>query len=281
MLATRCAAPNGATRCPKPRRRSCAAARLAAICVRRLQLPCRAGSRRRSAGLCVVGRSAIGEAVVALHGATGLWPAMLDIGGGWARQREPESRAPETQSAPRSRNMPRRRPAALRDALAPAGLAMPELWLEPGRYIVGNAVTLLARVGAIKRDAGMVWVHLDASTNDLMRIDTSQAWHHVLPRAGWMRPKRSGRARRRHLHPVADRRRSRDADAARAATCWRSSTPACTPRRSRTSSTPSRGRRRLLGAGGAEVIKRRETIADLFAQHAIPPRLARAGAAAQ
>ncbi len=36
----------------------------------------------------------LGQDVVRLFGATGYWPPMLDIGGGWPRQREPESRGP-------------------------------------------------------------------------------------------------------------------------------------------------------------------------------------------
>ena len=39
---------------------------------------------------------------------------------------------------------------------------------------------LLATVGAIKRDAGLVWVHVDASTNNLMRIETSNSWYYIL-----------------------------------------------------------------------------------------------------
>ena len=54
---------------------------------------------------------------------------------------------------------------ALRAPLEQAGLPLPALWIEPGRYIAGNAGVLLATVGVIKHDAGHVWVNVDASTN--------------------------------------------------------------------------------------------------------------------
>jgi diaminopimelate decarboxylase len=118
--------------------------------------------------------------VVRLFEQTGFWPAMLDIGGGWPRQREPESRAagmnPHAIEA-----YAKTACDALREHLAPAGQPTPALWLEPGRYLVGNAMLLLTRVGATKRDLGHVWMHVDASTNNLMRTETSGAWHQILP----------------------------------------------------------------------------------------------------
>ncbi len=216
---------------------------------------------------------AIGEAAVALHAASGLWPEMLDIGGGWARQREPESRAPEinpfTIDAHAEATV-----AALRAALASVDLPTPELWLEPGRYIVGNAATLLARVGAIKRNAGMVWVHLDASTNDLMRIETSQAWYHAIPASrmdapygepvdlvgGTCIPSLIGAGRPMPALARGDCVAILDVGMyAEAISNQFNSIP-------RPASV-------LVSPGSAEVIKRRETVADLFAAHVVPERL--------
>jgi diaminopimelate decarboxylase len=216
---------------------------------------------------------AIGEAVVALHARTGLWPGILDIGGGWARQREPESRAPEL-NAFTITDHAEATIAALRAALAPTGLPTPELWLEPGRYIVGNAVTLLARVGAIKHDAGMSWVHLDASTNDLMRIETSQAWYHVMPASrmdaplvgpvelvgGTCIPSLIGTQRAMPALERGDCVAILDAGMyAEAISNQFNSIP-------RPASV-------LVAPGRAELIKRRETIDDLFATHLVPERL--------
>lgn len=122
---------------------------------------------------------AFGEAVMALSRETGFVPQLLDIGGGWAREREPEQRGAVARNAP----IEEQADAALAALAASlSGLArMPRLWVEPGRYIVGNAQLILASVGAIKRDAGLRWLHLDASTNNLQRIETGGFVHEVLP----------------------------------------------------------------------------------------------------
>jgi diaminopimelate decarboxylase len=122
---------------------------------------------------------AFGETVMELYRETGFAPKLLDIGGGWAREREPEQRGAAVANAP----IEEQAEAAL-SALAAAlsGLArMPRLWIEPGRYIVGNGQLILATVGAIKRDAGLRWLHVDASTNNLQRIETGGFVHDVLP----------------------------------------------------------------------------------------------------
>jgi diaminopimelate decarboxylase len=105
---------------------------------------------------------------------------MLDIGGGWPRRREPESRAPEM-NPHTIETYADRACAALLHGLAAARRPVPALWLEPGRYLVGNGVVLLATVGAVKSDLGHVWMHVDASTDSIMRAETSAAWYHILP----------------------------------------------------------------------------------------------------
>ena len=123
--------------------------------------------------------STLGQMVVDLFDATGFWPQRLDIGGGWARERDPESR-----SLDRNPNTIEHYARAVADGLLPIlrtrSRVTPSLWLEPGRYIVGNAGILLGRVGSIKRDLGIIWVNVDASTNVLPQIDASNCMHHVL-----------------------------------------------------------------------------------------------------
>lgn len=116
--------------------------------------------------------------VTDLYDATGFWPKVIDLGGGWPRIREPESRSSQL-----NENSIEDYAAIVTEALRRGfeGHELPELWLEPGRYIVGNAVLLLATVGAVRVDLGRTWAHVDASTNHLMRIETSNAWHQVLP----------------------------------------------------------------------------------------------------
>ena len=108
---------------------------------------------------------------------TGFWPRVLDLGGGWPRLREPEARVPDANAHDIDAYV-----SAIATALR-AGLddTLPRLWLEPGRYLVGNAVVLLSKVTTTRVEPGYRWVHVDASTNLLMRIETSRNWYHILP----------------------------------------------------------------------------------------------------
>ena len=110
--------------------------------------------------------------VAALHKETGFAPVMIDLGGGWARERDPEA-----SGKLRNPNPIEAYAAAVCDALLQVfnveGTPVPELWMEPGRYIVGNAGVFLTTVGLVKRsdDLGMTWVNVDSSTNNLPQID--------------------------------------------------------------------------------------------------------------
>jgi diaminopimelate decarboxylase len=215
----------------------------------------------------------LGRDVVRLYEETGFWPAMLDIGGGWPRQREPESRGP-AMNPHAIEAYAEAATAALRDALAPSGQALPELWLEPGRYLVGNAVLLLATIGTVKRDLGHVWVHVDASTNNLMRVDTSRAWHHILPATrmdapatetveivgGTCIPSVLGTARAMPALAAGDVVAILDAGMYAEAI-------------SNQFNSLGRPATVLVSPAGVSVIKRRETLADIFAQHEIPAHL--------
>lgn len=121
-----------------------------------------------------------GEAVRALSEPLGYRPRVLDLGGGWAREREPEQRGPEMEAVTIEQQAAAAC-AVLRQALGPLAEPLPELWVEPGRYIVGNGQVLLATVGAVKADAGYRWAHVDASTNNLQRIETGSFHYHLLP----------------------------------------------------------------------------------------------------
>lgn len=106
----------------------------------------------------------IGRVAAELHRATGFAPRIIDVGGGWPRERDPESK-----SLARNRNeieeYARASCNALREPLERAGMPIPALWLEPGRYIAGNAGVLLTSIGGVKSDAGFTWLNVDASTN--------------------------------------------------------------------------------------------------------------------
>ncbi|WP_306681644.1 diaminopimelate decarboxylase family protein [Pseudogemmobacter lacusdianii] len=218
-----------------------------------------------------VGAAELAKVAIALQAETGFWPEVLDLGGGWPRQREPESR----QSAMNPHAIGDYA-AAVAQALTQAlgGRPLPKLWLEPGRYLVGNAVLLLGRVGAVRKDLGRVWTHMDASTNHLMRIETSRSWYHVLPADRMHAPYEAttdivgptcipsllagGR-------PMPDLKRG-DVVAFLDAGMY-----------AEVISNQFNGMPRpanvLVAAGRADLIRRRETYADIFGTHLVPDHI--------
>ena len=95
---------------------------------------------------------------------TGFAPTVIDLGGGWPRERDPESRTLE-----RNRHVIEDYAKATCEALLgefeSAGMSPPALWLEPGRYIAGNAAVLLTTIESTKHEDGLTWYYVDASTN--------------------------------------------------------------------------------------------------------------------
>ncbi|HTX66689.1 MAG TPA: diaminopimelate decarboxylase [Opitutaceae bacterium] len=68
--------------------------------------------------------------------------------------------------------------AALRPLLQSLGL---KVLLEPGRFLVGNAGVLLARVEYLKRGHGKNFLIVDAGMNDLVRPAMYDAYHEIVP----------------------------------------------------------------------------------------------------
>jgi diaminopimelate decarboxylase len=215
----------------------------------------------------------LSRAVVALHRRTGFAPRVLNVGGGWPRERDPESRSLELNKIPLE-EYAGVVCSTLRRQLDEAGLPTPRLWLEPGRFIVGNAAVLLARVGAVKRDLGLTWINLDASTNNLMRIDTSRSAHHVFPAAGMNR-----KAAERAI-VVGET----CVDSVFSADCPVPEFDRGEPvaildagMYAETASTQLNGIPRpatvLVNGLSSDLIKERESVADVFSKHRIPERL--------
>jgi diaminopimelate decarboxylase len=211
--------------------------------------------------------------VVELHRRTGFAPRILDIGGGWPRARDPESRCLELNPLP-IEEYASTTCTALLEALEAGSLPVPELWLEPGRYIVGNAGVLLTTVGTVKRDLGFTWVNLDASSNNLPRMDTSGSVYWVLPAAGLERAmseavtfvggtctdsifgidRVSPPVKRGDIFAILDAGMYAES----ASTQFNSMPRPATV---------------LVNGASADLIKERETVADLFAHSRIPERL--------
>ena len=68
--------------------------------------------------------------------------------------------------------------ATLTPLLAPLGL---KILLEHGRFMVGNAGVLLARVEHLKRGAGKNFHNVDAAMNDLVRPAMYESFHEIVP----------------------------------------------------------------------------------------------------
>lgn len=215
---------------------------------------------------------AFGEAVMEIAAATGFQPRVLDIGGGWAREREPEQATP---SHPRHPIEEQAKAACEALGEAVAGLAsVPALWVEPGRYLIGNGDVLLARVGAIKEDGGRRWLNLDISTNFLPRIETGRFHYDVLAAE--------------RLNEVADDRYEIVGE-----TCFRSvigENRLLPPMRrgdivcildagmyswslsNNLNSLPRPANVLISEDGGIDLVRRRESFDDLFATQSVPER---------
>ncbi|MEM2394460.1 MAG: diaminopimelate decarboxylase [Candidatus Bathyarchaeia archaeon] len=67
-----------------------------------------------------------------------------------------------------------------KDKIAEYSLGEPELWIEPGRFIVAEAGVLLTRVNVVKQVSNKKFVGVDAGFNTLIRPAMYGAYHHVI-----------------------------------------------------------------------------------------------------
>ncbi len=89
------------------------------------------------------------------------WTAKVaDLGGGFGIRHHPD----EQVSDPVELATTAAKTARL--AFAEAGLPEPEVWLEPGRSLVGRSGVTLYRVGAVKRLPQRTWVTIDGGMSD-------------------------------------------------------------------------------------------------------------------
>lgn len=91
----------------------------------------------------------------------------LDVGGGLGIRYRDETPPQPAEYA-----------AAIRERLGDAGL---ELLIEPGRAIVGNAGVLLTRVEYLKQTGDKHFAIVDAAMNDLLRPSLYSAWQAIVP----------------------------------------------------------------------------------------------------
>lgn len=217
--------------------------------------------------------AAMAQMIIELRDRTGFEPRVINLGGGWARERDPESRALKLNPYT-IEDYARAVCDTLLSSFEGATLRVPDLWLEPGRYIVGNAVHLLTTVGMVKFEGDHTWVNVDTSTNDLMQIEMSGTSYHIVPATRMDRPSDTkvdvvghtcfpsvlGNDRRLPKVETGDLLAILDAGMY-----------------AETVSTQFNGVPRpatiLVSEGRAEIIKERETVCDVFAKHRIPERI--------
>ncbi len=98
------------------------------------------------------------------------WTARVaDLGGGFGIRHHPDEHVPD------AAELAVTAASTARLAFAEAGLAQPEVWLEPGRSLVGRAGVTVYRVGAVKRLPERTWVAIDGGMSDNPRPQLYQA----------------------------------------------------------------------------------------------------------
>jgi diaminopimelate decarboxylase len=85
---------------------------------------------------------------------------VADLGGGFGIRHHPADEVPD------AARLAHGAASTARIAFVEAGLPQPELWLEPGRCLVGRAGVTLYRVGSVKRLPGRTWVAVDGGMSD-------------------------------------------------------------------------------------------------------------------
>ena len=89
------------------------------------------------------------------------WTAQVaDLGGGFGIRHHPADEVPDAVDLAASAA------STARLAFVEAGLPKPEIWLEPGRSLVGRAGVTLYRVGSVKRLSERTWVAIDGGMSD-------------------------------------------------------------------------------------------------------------------
>ena len=128
------------------------------------------------------------------------WEARVaDLGGGFGIRHHPDDDVPE------AAELARAAAATAREAFVAAGLPAPEVWLEPGRCLVGRAGVTLYRVGAVKRLPERTWVAVDGGMSDNPRPQLYDARYTALSAARAAQVGR--RARQRGRDALRVRRR--------------------------------------------------------------------------
>jgi diaminopimelate decarboxylase len=106
------------------------------------------------------------------------WEARVaDLGGGFGIRHHPDDAIPDASELASAAA------ATAREEFVAAGLPEPEVWLEPGRCLVGRSGVTLYRVGAVKRLPERTWVAVDGGMSDNPRPQLYDARYTALSAA--------------------------------------------------------------------------------------------------
>lgn len=145
---------------------------------------------------------------------------------------------------------------------------------DPGRSLVGNAGVLVTRVEYVKRGASHNFLVVDAAMNDLIRAPLYGAWHEVRP----VRAPAAGAQEALYdiVGPVCESAdflaKERRLSARQGDLLAVLSAGAYGMVMSSNYNSRPRAAEILVDAGAAHLVRRRETVEELFAAEAIPGR---------
>ena len=146
------------------------------------------------------------------------------------------------------------------------------LLIEPGRRLVGDAGVLLTRVRVVKTGAPRSFAIVDAAMNDLLRPALYDAWHAVDP----VRPRAGGEARYDVVGPICESAdflaRDRMLSLAEGDLLAVRSAGAYAMAMSSNYNARPRACEVLVDGEATHVVRRRETLAELFAHETRLPR---------
>lgn len=98
----------------------------------------------------------------------------IDLGGGIGVPYKPEEKEVDIES------FAKELVGFFKEKLAEYGLGQPELWLEPGRYLVAESCVLLTKVHMLKETPYRKFVGIDAGFNTLIRPAMYGSYHHIV-----------------------------------------------------------------------------------------------------
>lgn len=114
------------------------------------------------------------EAAKNIHEQAGVNFDFIDVGGGIGVPYRPEEEDLNVEV------FAERLTELFKDRIHSYGLGKPELWLEPGRYLVAESTILLTRVNMVKETPYRKFIGVDAGFNVLIRPAMYGSYHHIL-----------------------------------------------------------------------------------------------------